>query len=242
MLKGITILRHGLLLALGLFILACGGEQQNTETETSESTEEVNTDSTAEKTESETEETPEEMPVETQSSTFMHWNGSSLEMVYAEIDPSTSKIVNLQYQAAANAEKVALKITDQSEERCTVLNPKTGKDFEVDTYWTMAGSFYYADGSNKEFIPSVEFANGDEKIIMGAMPMLGYIIYQKGGKSELWLKNPDQNCKEGERNGNVSFMCGFNNPQGQNVRLMIDQVGKNVTIWVNEEMKEFIGK
>lgn len=230
-----------LLLAISLLFWACGDDSQNTKTETSENTEEVSTDTTAEKTESEAEETTEEMPVETQTSKFMHWSGASLEIAHAEIDPNTSKIVGLAYQTSVSTDKVNLEITRKGEEKCMVLHPKADRTFEVDTYWTMSGNFYYADGTSKEFIPMVEFSNGDEKIIMGAMPVLGYIIYQKDGKSELWLNNPDQNCKEGERNGNVSFMCGFTNAKGENIRLMIDQIGKNVTIWVNEKMKEFTG-
>ncbi len=232
---------YPLLLILSLIFWACGGGQESsTESESSETLSEDSSTVSSE-TPTENEEAAKPSAIETETSKFMYWSGTNLEIVQVEIDPSTSKIMGLAYQTSANSEKNVLEITKKDEEKCTVRHPKSEKTFEVDTYWTMSGNFYYADGTSKEFIPMVEFAKANEKIIMGAMPVLGYVIYQKDGKSELWLKNPDQNCKEGERNGNVSFMCGFTNPQGQNVRMMIDQIGKNVTIWVNEEMQEFIG-
>lgn len=177
-------------------------------------------------------------------SKFMYWDGKNLEFAHVEIDINSGQMKKLYYEPTSISGKTPVDLIKSLDDvgmgRWEAINSDLEINFQVDKYWTMSGNFYYKDGTVKEFLPVMEFVNGDEKIIMGSMPILAYIIYQKANNNyELWLKNPDETCKEGKREGHLAFLCEFTSPKGKNLRLMIDQIGNNVTLWRNEVMTEF---
>lgn len=173
-------------------------------------------------------------------SKMMHWNGKTLELIYIDIDKNNGQLKALYHQAHVHASKVKLKIKKKiGQDRWAVLNPQTKQSLTVLT-GGMGVSLTYSNVVDKEFMYAMEYIKGKEKIMMGSLPMLGKIIYQKGDNApELWLDQADLKCKAGERKGNRSFLCNFTNSKGQQLQLMIDQSDNLITLWRNGVMMNF---
>jgi len=176
-------------------------------------------------------------------SKLMYWNGKNLEMVYAKIDTNNGELKELHYQTTVHNDKVKLQLKKKATKqpyfsKWTAIHPDTRQNFEVSLGMTII--FTYANGETKEFLYAVEYINKDEKIIMGSIPFLGNIIYQKGNNTpELWLESADLKCKEGKKEEKPAFLCNFITPKGEELQLMIDQHGNSVTLWRNEKMLVF---
>jgi len=170
---------------------------------------------------------------------YAYWNGENLEVVHAKIDMNNGELTDLYYQATVYHDKVKLKLEKKIAEpvyvlKYTATNPNTGEILEVSSGMTII--FTYPNGQEKEFNGVMEYINGEEKIIMGGMPILYTIIYQKGNNNpELWLESADLNCKDGQKEGKPAYLCNFTTLKGEELQLMIDQHGKNVTLWRNGE-------
>lgn len=170
---------------------------------------------------------------------YTYWNGKNLEIVYAKINTDNGDLEELYYQATSQINKVKLKLKKKAERyKWTATYPDTEQNFEVFSGMTIV--FTYPNADSKEFLYAMEYVNGDEKILMGSMPILGDIIYQKGDNDpELWLENADLNCDDGQRESNPAYLCNFITAKGEELQLMIDQQGNNITLWRNGEIIVF---
>lgn len=173
----------------------------------------------------------------------MYWNGKNLELIEVEMDTNSFEVKTLYYQPRLNAKKTKIQLNPDTTgskytQKYEALNPQTQEQFTLSL--GMTTMFSYPNGDTKEFLYAMEYVNEDEKIIMGVMPILGEIIYQKGDQTpEIWLENADELCKAEAGEDNTSFNCEFTTAKGENLRLRIDQMGKQVTLWRSGEKIEF---
>ena len=168
-------------------------------------------------------------------SKLMFWNGKNLELVYAKTGANNMEIKALYYQRNVFAKKIKLQLKKTNRyDKWMATNPQTGQRFEV--WSTMTILFTYPNGRKKEFLYMAEYRNGQEKIMMGSLPFLGDIIYQKNNQApELWLAEARNHCKlEQEKR-----VCNFTTSKGKNLRLIIKLKTNYINLWRDGKMLVF---